>query len=197
MEYPDDEDLSPKIKDMLKKHLQFEENIIWSILIQILEGLYFFHKSIVIHRDLKNTNIFLTKKVITKKQLSITQKGTPCYAATEILNNETYNNKCDIRSVGCIKNKMTSLYLPFSVSSIQQFHRNIIKGKYQEIPNIYSSNLKNMLRIILTLNPLKWPSAQDLLDNEIIVNKIKEIGLINEENKEKGMLMKTIKFPKI
>ena len=63
MEYPDDEDLSPKIKDMLKKHLQFEENIIWSILIQILEGLYFFHKSIVIHRDLKNTNIFLIKKV--------------------------------------------------------------------------------------------------------------------------------------
>ena len=207
MEYADDGDLSSKIKDMLKKHLQFEENTIWSILIQILEGLNYLHKSSVIHRDLKSANIFLTKKgivkigdlnvsIIAKKQLAVTQTGTPYYAAPEIWDNETYNNKCDIWSVGCIIYEMASLHVPFRGTSIQQLYRNIIKGKYQEIPNIYSNNLKNIIKMILTLNPLKRPSAQDLLDNEIIVNKIKEIGLINGENKEKAMLMKTIKIPK-
>ena len=207
MEYADDGDLSSKIKDMLKKHLQFEENTIWSILIQILEGLNYLHKSTVIHRDLKSANIFLTKKgivkigdlnvsIIAKKQLAVTQTGTPYYAAPEVWDNETYNNKCDIWSVGCIIYEMASLHVPFRGTSIQQLYKNIIKGKYQEIPNIYSNNLKNIIRMILTLNPLKRPSAQDLLDNEIIVNKIKEIGLINGENKEKAMLMKTIKIPK-
>ena len=207
MEYADDGDLSSKIKDMLKKHLQFEENTIWSILIQILEGLNYLHKSSVIHRDLKSANIFLTKKgevkigdlnvsIIAKKDLAVTQTGTPYYAAPEVWDNEKYNNKCDIWSVGCIIYEMASLHVPFRGTSIHQLYRNIIKGKYQEIPNIYSVNLRNIIRMILTLNPLKRPSAQDLLDNEIIVNKIKEIGLINGENKEKAMLMKTIKIPK-
>ena len=207
MEYADDGDLSSKIKDMLKKHLQFEENTIWSILIQILEGLNYLHKSSVIHRDLKSANIFLTKKgivkigdlnvsIIAKKDLAVTQTGTPYYAAPEVWDNEKYNNKCDIWSVGCIIYEMASLHVPFRGTSIQQLYKNIIKGKYQEIPNIYSNNLRNIIKMILTMNPLKRPSAQDLLDNEIIVNKIKEIGLINGENKEKAMLMKTIKIPK-
>ena len=51
---------------MLKKHLQFEENTIWSILIQILEGINYLHKSKIIHRDLKSANIFLSKKGIIK-----------------------------------------------------------------------------------------------------------------------------------
>jgi NIMA (never in mitosis gene a)-related kinase len=66
MEYADDGDLSSKIKDNIKKHLQFDENTIWSILIQILEGLNYLHKSRIIHRDLKSANIFLTKKGIVK-----------------------------------------------------------------------------------------------------------------------------------
>jgi hypothetical protein len=37
MEYADDRGLSTKIKDNIKKHVEFEESTIWSILIQILE----------------------------------------------------------------------------------------------------------------------------------------------------------------
>ena len=207
MEYADDGDLSSKIKNMLKKHLQFEENTIWSILIQILEGLNYLHKSRVIHRDLKSANIFLTKKgevkigdlnvsIIAKKDLAVTQTGTPYYAAPEVWENESYNNKCDIWSVGCIAYEMATLHVPFRGTSIHQLYKNIMKGKYAEIPNIYSNDLKNIIKIILCLNPLERPSANDLLNNEIIQNKKKEIGLTNEKIKEKAMLMKTIKIPK-
>ena len=207
MEYADDGDLSSKIKNMLKKHLQFEENTIWSILIQILEGLNYLHKSKVIHRDLKSANIFLTKKgivkigdlnvsIIAKKNLAVTQTGTPYYAAPEVWENESYNNKCDIWSVGCIVYEMASLHVPFRGTSIHQLYKNIMKGKYAEIPNIYSNDLKDIIGLILCLDPLKRPSANDLLNNEIIKNKIKEIGLSNGKLKEKAMLMKTIKIPK-
>ena len=66
MEYADDGDLSTKIKNNLKRHVNFDETTIWSILIQTLEGLNYLHKSRIIHRDLKSANIFLTKKGIVK-----------------------------------------------------------------------------------------------------------------------------------
>ena len=206
MEYADDGDLSSKIKDNIKKHLQFDENTIWSILIQILEGLNYLHKSRIIHRDLKSANIFLTKKgivkigdlnvsIIAKKNLAVTQTGTPYYAAPEVWEHESYNNKCDLWSVGCITYEMACLRVPFRGTSIHQLYLNIMKGKYEEIPNVYSNDLKNIIRLILCLDPVKRPSAEDLLNNDTIKRKIKEIGIHNWENNETAMLMKTIKIP--
>ena len=207
MEYADDGDLSTKIKNNLKKHVQFDESSIWSILIQILEGLNYLHKSRIIHRDLKSANIFLTKKgivkigdlnvsIIAKKNLAVTQTGTPYYAAPEVWEHESYNNKCDIWSVGCIAYEMACLRVPFRGTSIHQLYINIMKGKYEEIPNIYSNDLKSIIRLILCLDPVKRPSAEDLLNNIIIKRKIREIGLNNRENNETALLMRTIKIPK-
>ena len=206
MEYADDGDLSTKIKLLLKNKLQFEESTIWSILIQILEGLNYLHKSHVIHRDLKSANIFLTKKgiikigdlnvsTIVKRGLNVTQTGTPYYAAPEIWSDQPYDYKCDIWSVGCIIYQMATLHVPFKGTSMQQLFKNIMKGVYNPIPNRYSNDLKEIIKIILCMNPAKRPSAYDLLNNDIIVKKIKEVGL-NSEEKEKAFLLKTIRIPK-
>ena len=207
MEYADDGDLSRKIKNNIKKHVQFDESSIWSILIQILEGINYLHKSRIIHRDLKSANIFLTKKgivkigdlnvsIIAKKNLAVTQTGTPYYAAPEVWENESYNNKCDIWSIGCILYEMACLKVPFRGTSIHQLYINIKKGKYEEIPNIYSTDLKYIIKLILCLDPVKRPSAEELLNHDIIIKKIKEIGIYNWKNIERAMLMKTIKIPK-
>ena len=206
MEYADDGDLSTKIKNNIKRHVQFDENTIWNILIQILEGINYLHKSKIIHRDLKSANIFLTKKgivkigdlnvsIIAKKNLAVTQTGTPYYAAPEVWENESYNNRCDIWAIGCITYEMACLRVPFRGTSIHQLYLNIKKGKYEEIPKIYSNDLKYIIKSILCLDPAKRPSAEDLLNSEIIKRKIKEIGINNLENKESALLMKTIKIP--
>ena len=206
MEYADDGDLSTKIKNNLKRHVQFDENTIWNILIQILEGINYLHKSKIIHRDLKSANIFLNKKgivkigdlnvsIIAKKNLAVTQTGTPYYAAPEVWEKESYNNKCDIWSIGCITYEMACLRVPFRGTSIHQLYLNIKKGNYEEIPKIYSNDLKYIIKSILCLDPVKRPSAEDLLNNDIIKRKIKEIGINNSENKESALLMKTIKIP--
>ena len=210
MEYADDGDLRTKISETLKYHLSFEESTIWSVLIQTLEGLKYLHKNNIIHRDLKSANIFLTKNglvkigdlnvsTIAKKGVANTQTGTPYYASPEIWNDKPYNSKCDIWSLGCIIYEITCLHVPFRGTSLHQLYTRIMKGNYPQIPSRYSNDLKNIIKIILNIDAQKRPSAEELLKNEIIQRKMKEIGLNkNNENKlsEKAMLIKTIKIPK-
>ena len=210
MEYADDGDLSTKIKQYIKKKLYFDEKTIWSTLIQILEGLKYLHRSDIIHRDLKSANIFLTKKGIVKigdlnvskiigKSMAITQTGTPYYASPEIWNDHPYDYKCDIWSAGCIIYEMASLKMPFRGTSMQILYNNVIKGNFDPIPSRYSNDLMEIIKFILTKNPHKRPSAEELLKNRIIMEKMEKIGM--ERNlwslaDEKAMLIRTIKIPK-
>ena len=209
MEYADDGDLSTKIKQAIKKQIFFEESKIWSTLIQILEGLKYLHKSDIIHRDLKSANIFLTKKggvkigdlnvsKIIGKSMAITQTGTPYYASPEIWNDHPYDYKCDIWSAGCIIYEMASLKMPFRGTSMQMLYNNVMKGDFDPIPSRYSKDLMEIIKLILIKNPKQRPSAEDLLKNRIIVQKMEKLGMeksfwVCED--EKAMLMRTIKLP--
>ena len=210
MEFADDGDLKTKIADTLKNNLSFEESTIWNVLIQTLEGLKYLHKNNIIHRDLKSANIFLTKNglikigdlnvsTIAKKGVANTQTGTPYYASPEIWNDKPYNSKCDIWSLGCIIYEMTTLHVPFRATSLQQLYCRIMKGIYPKISSKYSNELKHIIKIILNVDAQKRPSAEELLKNEIILKKIKELGInpkIENESYEKAKLIKTIKIPK-
>ena len=213
MEYADGGDLNSKIKEIKQKKLYFEEKQIWSTLIQILEGLNYLHKSCIIHRDLKSANIFLTKdgivkigdlnvsKILTKMVTTNTQTGTPYFASPEIWNDQPYDYKCDIWSVGCIIYEMASLHVPFRGVSMQNLYKNVLRGIYQQIPSRYSDDLKQIIKTILVVNPKKRPSAKELLENSIIKKKIEEFelegnkDLVRKNSGEKAKLMKTIKIP--
>ena len=188
MEYADDGDLSTKIKKFIKNKCYFDEKTIWSTLIQILEGLKYLHKSDIIHRDLKSANIFLTKKGFVKigdlnvskiigKNMAITQTGTPYYASPEVWSDHPYDYKCDIWSAGCIIYEMASLKMPFRGTSMQVLYSNVMKGEFPPIPLIYSDDLMSIIKLMLVKNPQKRPSAQELLNNEIILDKIEKFGL--------------------
>jgi len=210
MEYADGGDLSTKIKEVRKKYTYFEEEKIWSTLIQILEGLKYLHQSCIIHRDLKSANIFLTKdgcvkigdlnvsKILKRMGTASTQTGTPYFASPEIWNDQPYDYKCDIWSVGCIIYEMASLTVPFRGTSMQNLYQNVLRGIYQQIPLRYSDDLRKIIKQILVVNPKNRPSSSELLENKIIKQKMIELGLskdIKKQNQEKARLMKTIKIP--
>ena len=50
-------------------------------------------------------------------------------------------------------NEIASLRVPFRATSIHLLYLNIMKGNYEDISNIYSNYLRNIIRFILCLGP--------------------------------------------
>ena len=211
MEYADDGDLASKIKYNIKNHLVFEESTIWKILIQLLEGLKYLNTKKIMHRDLKSANLFLTKKgvlkigdlnvsKIAKLGMAVTQIGTPFYAAPEIWQDKAYDYKCDIWSCGVIIYEIATLRTPFRGTSLNELYQNILHGSYIPISNRYSDDLHKIISYMLQVDPYRRYNIDELLNSDIIKRKIKEYGLIdnnnNVNNDQKDMLMKTIKLPR-
>jgi NIMA (never in mitosis gene a)-related kinase len=212
MEYADNGDLYKKIKYYKKNNKYFDEDEIWTMFIQLIKGLKSLHDLNIIHRDIKSANIFLFKNgmiklgdlnvsKVAKKGLSYTQTGTPNYAAPEIWKDLPYNYKSDIWSLGCVLYEMITLNLPFENKN-GNLYDNIIKGEIKNIPDRYSKDLNNIIHLLIQVNKDKRPSCNELLNNQIIKNKIeylKNINLYNnlEDNSlEKSFLLKTIEMPK-
>ena len=87
---------------------------------------------------------------------------------------------------------MTTLHVPFLGLNIQELYKNILKEKYKSIPKIYSNNLNEIIDLMLIKDPLKRPSAEDLLNNKIILEKKKELNLKNDNNDESSYINKDI-----
>ncbi len=209
MELADDGDIETKIDDNKRNKLCFQENTIWNILIQILQGLKFLHDNKIIHRDLKSANIFLMKNGLVKigdlnvsKLAKIgkanTHTGTPYYSSPEIWIDQPYNNKTDIWSVGCIIYEMCSLSPPFRGTSLINLYNNIQKGVYSPIPDNYSKELSYVISLMLVVDPNVRASCDKLLGLRIVQDKMKEIkGFnFNSDNNYKVELIQTIKLPK-
>jgi len=208
MEYADDGDIESKISNNKLNKLSFQENTIWNILIQILQGLKYLHHNNIIHRDLKSANIFLMKNGLIKiGDLNVskfskigsanTHTGTPYYSSPEIWTEQSYNYKTDIWSVGCIIYEMCNLLPPFRGTSLINLFNNIQKGVYKPVNKIYSKDLCKVISKMLIVDPEKRPSCDQLLSLNVIMCKMNDINKINEnDNDYKVDLIQTIKFPK-
>jgi NIMA (never in mitosis gene a)-related kinase len=61
LEYSDSGDLYQRIQKCIKRRVHLSEKLVWSILIQLTQGLKALHDLNIIHRDLKSANVFLNK----------------------------------------------------------------------------------------------------------------------------------------
>ena len=211
MEFADDGDLEKKIKNNLKKRLNFDESTIWDWVIQLLRGIKYLHDNRIMHRDLKCANIFLMKNGLlklgdlnvskfAKLGMATTQTGTPYYCSPEIWKEKSYDYKSDIWSLGCIIYEICSLRPPFRGTSLKGLKNNVLNGHYLPIPRIYSNELSKLIAKMLVIDPSKRISAGELLKEEIVINKVmngKNIfeNDIKEYNSEKANLIKTIRLP--
>ena len=211
-EFANKGDLFQKITYFKQMQKSFEEKDILNIFIQILQGLKCLHDHNILHRDLKSATIFLFNNnlakigdlnvsKVTKNGIGHTQTGTPYYASPEVWNDESYTNKSDIWSLGCVLYEMICLTQPFKAESMDGLYHKIIKGKYNKIPEKYSKELNEILKLLFNVNPKERPSCDELLKNSIIKNKIEffeENNKFNDDinNNEENELLKTIKISK-
>jgi len=155
----------------------------------LLEAMKYCHDHNVAHRDLKPENLLLqnssddsnikiadfgfAKRVKEPKSLT-TQCGTPGYVAPEILKGQPYDEKADMWSVGVILYILLGGYPPFIEENQKQLFRKIKAGSYEFHKEYWcdvSSEAKNLISSLLTVNPDKRLSATESLQNIWISGK--------------------------
>ena len=189
MEYCDGGDLNDFLIEKKKFGQSLEESLIWKIFIKITIGLADIHKLKILHRDLKTLNIFLKQnldikigdlgvaKVLSKNNFARTVIGTPYYLSPEICEEKPYNDKSDVWALGCILYELCTFKHPFEARSQGALILKILNNKPEPINNTFSKELNNIIYMLLDKNYDKRPSCIEILKNNMIISKIKSLGL--------------------
>jgi serine/threonine protein kinase len=185
MEFADGGDLDQFVKGYAKRRAQIDERRVMSLFVQISLAMKHIHDRKILHRDLKSQNVFLTSaglcklgdfgvsRVLSKTgELAKTQIGTPYYMSPEIMNNQKYNSKTDIWSLGCILYELMCLRLPFGGQSMKHLIMNIINATPTPPSSTYSSDLRSLVRDLLTKSPNIRPGINSVLARPIVRDRI-------------------------
>lgn len=192
------------------------EKIIWRVLVQVTLALWRCHygencnsiktifdqfdkpdnflksmagenEHIIIHRDIKPGNIFLTnvsnrnydnllvklgdfglaKTLKSKNHFATTYVGTPYYMSPELLKDDPYSPLSDIWSLGCVLYEMCTLHPPFyNAKNFIDLENRIIQGKYNKLDkHRYSKNLRNIIESCIEVDLTKRFNCCDILND--------------------------------
>ncbi|XP_026508944.1 mitogen-activated protein kinase kinase kinase kinase 3 isoform X2 [Terrapene carolina triunguis] len=172
---------------------------------ETLQGLYYLHSKGKMHRDIKGANILLTDNghvkladfgvsaqitaTIAKRKSFI---GTPYWMAPEVAAVERkggYNQLCDLWAVGITAIELAELQPPmFDLHPMRALFL-MTKSNFQP-PKLkdkmkWSNNFHHFVKMALTKNPKKRPTAEKLLQHPFVtqpLNRTLAIELLDKMN---------------
>lgn len=170
MDFATDGDLYQKIVKHKKEKTTFPEEQVWKYFIGAVQALAMFHDMKIFHRDIKSANIFLNKdgravlgdlnvSKVAKQGLLYTQTGTPYYASPEVWKDLPYDSKSDMWSLGCVFYEVLALVPPFRAKDMNGLFKRVTAGVFDDPPKIYSSELTNLIKQMIRVNPKDRPSC--------------------------------------
>lgn len=176
-------DLYRKLKEQKGQLLPESQVVEWFV--QIAMALQYLHEKHILHRDLKTQNVFLTRTNIIKvgdlgiarvlenhSDMASTLIGTPYYMSPELFSNKPYNYKSDVWALGCCVYEMATLKHAFNAKDMNSLVYRIIEGKLPPMPKVYSAELAELIRTMLSRRPEERPSVRSILRQPYIKHHI-------------------------
>ncbi|XP_075493127.1 SNF1-related protein kinase catalytic subunit alpha KIN10-like isoform X1 [Primulina tabacum] len=141
---------------------------------QIISGVEYCHRNMVVHRDLKPENLLLDSKrnvkiadfglsnIMRDGHFLKTSCGSPNYAAPEVISGKLYAGpEVDVWSCGVILYALLCGTLPFDDENIPNLFKKI-KGGIYTLPSHLSAGARDLIPRMLIVDPMKRITIPDI-----------------------------------
>ncbi|XP_046328305.1 mitogen-activated protein kinase kinase kinase 2-like isoform X1 [Haliotis rufescens] len=170
------------VKDQINNYGALKEQVVRKYTRQVLEGLAYLHKNVIVHRDIKAANVLRDSNGNVKvgdfgasKRLQTicsatgikSAVGTPHWMAPEVINGEGYGRKADVWSVACTVVEMLTKKPPFAEyeAFAAMFQIATCKHPKYDLPKETSAVGRDFLIYMFNRKPADRPSAEDLFSH--------------------------------
>uniref|UniRef100_A0A914UYD5 non-specific serine/threonine protein kinase n=1 Tax=Plectus sambesii TaxID=2011161 RepID=A0A914UYD5_9BILA len=163
-----------EIFDFIAKHHRLSEPEARIKFWQIISAIEYCHNLNIVHRDLKAENLLLDANLqikiadfgfsnfYNKDETLNTFCGSPPYAAPEVFEGKRYTGpEIDVWSLGVVLYVLVCGTLPFEGQNLQLLRDRVLAGRFR-IPYFMSSDCEQLIRRMLTLDPMKRYTVQQI-----------------------------------
>ncbi|XP_046839981.1 5'-AMP-activated protein kinase catalytic subunit alpha-2-like [Xenia sp. Carnegie-2017] len=164
--------------EYILKHGKSEEHSARKFFQQIISGVDYCHRHMVVHRDLKPENLLLDdhgnvriadfglSNMMQDGEFLRTSCGSPNYAAPEVISGKLYAGpEVDVWSCGVILYALLCGTLPFDDDHIPTLFRKIKSGIFH-VPDHLSSKAADLISAMLNVDPVRRATIKQIRDHE-------------------------------
>nr|XP_027196161.1 5'-AMP-activated protein kinase catalytic subunit alpha-2-like [Dermatophagoides pteronyssinus] len=164
--------------DYILKHGKLKESEARRFFQQIISGVDYCHRHMVVHRDLKPENLLLDQNLNVKiadfglsnmmrdGEFLRTSCGSPNYAAPEVIAGKLYAGpEVDIWSCGVILYALLCGTLPFDDEHMPTLFRKIKSGQFL-IPDYLNKSVVSLLCHMIQVDPIKRATIDDIKQHD-------------------------------
>ncbi|KAG5505455.1 hypothetical protein GH5_03481 [Leishmania sp. Ghana 2012 LV757] len=160
--------------------IPYREDEVLVIFAQLALAIRYLHDLRIMHRDLKTSNVLLTRSGLIKLgdfgfsrqyqesvsgEVGNTFCGTPYYLAPEMWQRQPYSHKADIWSLGVVVYELLALKKPFQATNLPELMEMVTRqGSFDPLPaERYSSDMLSLVHQMLKVDPSERPSINEIL----------------------------------